>query len=78
LISALFPKSQTTRLISGRKRFHAVGFDLTRSSSAKASISATLMGISRQARMTCVAATVPALFSLTPAFRPVYNPHSSQ
>jgi len=37
-----------------------------------------LDGISRQARMACVAATAPALFSLTPAFRPVYNPHSSQ
>jgi len=37
-----------------------------------------LDGISRQARMACVAALAPALFSLTPAFRPVYNPHSSQ
>ena len=35
-------------------------------------------GISRQAPMACVTATAPALFSLTPAFRPVYNPHSSQ
>jgi len=37
-----------------------------------------LDGISRQARMAGMAATAPALFSLTPAFRPVYNPHSSQ
>jgi len=44
LISALSPKSQTTRLISGRKQFDAVGFYLTRSSSTTASISATLMG----------------------------------
>jgi hypothetical protein len=34
-------------------------------------------GISRQAQMACVTATAPALLSLTPALRPVYNPHSS-
>jgi hypothetical protein len=44
LISALSPKSQTTRLISVRKRFDAVEFYLTRSSSTMASISATLTG----------------------------------
>jgi hypothetical protein len=44
LLSALSPKLQTTRLTSGRKPFDAVGFYLTRSSSATASISATLMG----------------------------------
>jgi hypothetical protein len=78
LISALPPKLQATRLISGQKAircgrvlsneiklghgFHFRNFD----------------GISRQARTACVAATAPALFSLTPAFRPVYNPHLSQ
>jgi len=44
LISALPPKPQTTSLHLARKRFDAVGFHLTRSSSAMASISATLMG----------------------------------
>jgi hypothetical protein len=37
-----------------------------------------LDGMIRRARMACVAAAAAALFSLTPAFRPVYNPHSSQ
>jgi hypothetical protein len=78
LISALPPKLQTTRLISGPQAircgrvlsneikldhgFHLRNFD----------------GMSRQARMACVAAAASALFSLTPAFRPVLNPHSSQ
>src|SRR5205085_7104461 len=44
LISALLPNLKQRGLYLVRKRFNAVGFHLTRSSSGTASISATLMG----------------------------------
>jgi hypothetical protein len=78
LISALPTKLQTMRLISGRRRFDAVGVLSNEIKLDHSFHLRNLDGISRQARMARVAAAAPALFSLTPAFRPVYNPHTSQ
>jgi len=74
LISALPPKLQTTRLISGPQAIRC-GWVLSNEIKLDHSFHLrNLDGISRQARMACVATTAPALFSLTPAYQAGVQP----